>query len=98
MTEFFDDKGDIDWKRVIMLLNDGKVIEIPCDQERECERRAMQMAKRAEKRGLVIETVRAERALRVTAQKPESPADADDDHKPKSRKQRRAERAQRRNR
>jgi uncharacterized protein YuzE len=65
VSNILDDGGDVDWKVVIDLLRDGKVVEIPCERERDYVRRSTQVVKRAENRGITVEVVRGDGHLRV---------------------------------
>jgi len=65
MSDVSDNEDDVDWKAVVTLLREGKTVEIPCPEERDCARRAKQMTKRAERRGITVEVVRGEGVLRV---------------------------------
>jgi len=60
-----DHEDDVDWKDVVHRLREGKTVEIPYAGERDYERRAKQMARRAERRGLTVEVLRGEGVLRV---------------------------------
>ena len=59
------EEGDVDWNRVIDLLRVGKTAEIPCANERDYVRRARQVGRRAEKKGIAVEVIRGEGVLRV---------------------------------
>ena len=65
MSDVPDQDDDVDWKAVVSLLRQGKTAEIPCADERDYARRERQLAKRAEKRGIVVEVLRGEGVLRV---------------------------------
>ena len=45
-------RWEVDWNAVFGLLREGKTAEIPCANERDYARRAKQIGKRAERRGL----------------------------------------------
>jgi hypothetical protein len=59
---------DVDWKAVIALLRDGKMVEIPCEKERDYVRRENQVVKRAEKKGIVVAVHRGDGVLRIEPQ------------------------------
>ena len=65
MSDVSDNEDDVDWKAVVTQLREGKTVEIPCPEERDYARRAKQMTKRAERRGLTVEVVRGEGVIRV---------------------------------
>ena len=65
MSDVSDNEDDVDWKAVVALLREGKAAEIPCPEERDYARRAKQMTKRAERRGLTVEVIRGEGVIRV---------------------------------
>jgi hypothetical protein len=65
MSDVLDHGDDVDWKAVVTLLREGKAAEIPCVEERDYARRAKQVAKRADRRGVAVEVIRGESVLRV---------------------------------
>jgi hypothetical protein len=65
MSDVLDHEDDVDWKAVFKLLRAGKSAEIPCVEERDYARRAKQVARRAENRGVAVEVLRGEGVLRV---------------------------------
>ena len=65
MSDVPEQDDDVEWRTVFSLLRQGKTAEIPCADEPDCVRRARQMVKRAEKRGIAIEVLRGESGLRV---------------------------------
>ena len=56
---------EVDWKAIVDLLREGKIAEIPCVKERDYVRRATQVVKRAEKKGIAVEVLRGEGVLRI---------------------------------
>ena len=60
-----NDDGDVDWKTLVDLLREGKSAEIPCPNERDYERRATQIVKRADRKGIAVDVRRGEGVLRV---------------------------------
>lgn len=65
MSDVSDNEDDVDWKAVFTQLREGKTVEFPCAEERDYTRRAKQMTKRAERRGITVEVIRGEGVLRV---------------------------------
>ena len=65
MSDVPEQEDDLDWKSVVSLLRQGKTAEIPCAEERDYSRRAKQVAKRADKKGIAVEVFRGEGVLRV---------------------------------
>ena len=65
MSDVSDNEDDVDWKAIVTLLREGKAVEIPCAEERDYARRAKQMTKRAERRGITVEVIRGEGVIRV---------------------------------
>jgi hypothetical protein len=65
MSEVSEHEDDVDWRAVFNLLRQGNAAEIPCAEERDYVRRAKQIAKRADKRGITVEVIRGEGVLRV---------------------------------
>ena len=65
MADVPDQDDDVDWKDVVHRLREGRAVEIPYAGERDYERRAKQMARRAERRGLTVDVLRGEGVLRV---------------------------------
>jgi hypothetical protein len=65
MSDVSDNEDDVDWKAVVNLLREGKAAEIPCAEERDYARRAKQVARRADRRGITVEVIRGEGVLRV---------------------------------
>jgi hypothetical protein len=65
MSDVPDHEEDVDWKATINLLREGKTAEIPCAEERDYARRARQVARRADKKGIAVEVHRGEGVLRV---------------------------------
>jgi len=64
-SELPKEDGEVDWNAVFGLLRAGKTAEIPCVNERDYARRAKQVGKRAEKKGIAVEVIRGEGVLRV---------------------------------
>ena len=60
-----DEDSDVNWKALVDLLRKGKTAEIPCPKERDYARRATQVAKRAERKGIAVDVVRGEGVLRI---------------------------------
>ena len=65
MSNVPDHEDDVDWKAVVSLLREGKTAEIPCAEERDYARRAKQVTKRADKKGIAVEVRRGEGVIRV---------------------------------
>ena len=65
MQDIPTEDGDVDWKALVDLLREGKTVEIPCAKERDYVRRATQVVKRADKKGIAVEVFRGEGVLRV---------------------------------
>ena len=65
MPDNSNEDGDVDWKALVDLLREGKSVEIPCAKERDYVRRATQVAKRADKKGIAVDVLRGEGVLRV---------------------------------
>ena len=65
MSDVPEQEDDVDWKSVVRLLREGKTAEIPCAEERDYTRRAKQVARRADKKGIAVEVVRGEGVLRI---------------------------------
>lgn len=65
MSDVPDQEDDVDWKAVFSDVRKGKTAEIPYADERDYARRAKQVAKRAERRGVAVEVIRGENVLRV---------------------------------
>lgn len=65
MSDIPDGDGDVDWKVIVDLLREGKTAEIPCAKERDYVRRATQVVKRADKKGIAVDVLRGEGVLRV---------------------------------
>ncbi len=65
MSDVLDHEEDIDWKATLNLLREGKTAEIPCADERDYARRARQVARRADKKGIAVEVLRGDGVLRV---------------------------------
>jgi hypothetical protein len=93
MSEFIDERGEIDWKVVFELLGSGQPVDLPCYSESDYLRRSKQAAKRTEKHGIPVEIVRVENAIRL---QPRERSDAADGENGLSRMERRQRRAQRR--
>ena len=70
MSDVSVHEDDVDWKAVVGLLRNGKTAEIPCAEERDYARRARQVTKRADKKGIAIEVHRGEGVLRVEPRPP----------------------------
>ena len=97
MSQESDDSGVTGWKAVFELLGSGRSVEIPCDDESDLERRAAQVAKRAEKRGIDVDISRVEGRLRIDPRRDnasEASAGEAGDSRP-TRQERRARRSQR---
>jgi hypothetical protein len=65
MSDVPEQEEDVDWKSVVSLLRAGKTAEIRCAEERDYARRAKQVSRRADKKGIAVEVVRGEGVLRV---------------------------------
>ena len=65
MSDVPDHEDDVDWKTIFSLVRKGKTAEIPYTDERDYARRAKQVAKRADRRGVAVEVIRGESVLRV---------------------------------
>ena len=65
MSDVSENEDEVDWKAVFAQLREGNAVEFPCAEERDYTRRAKQMTKRAERRGITVEVVRGEGVLRV---------------------------------
>src|SRR5688572_18890137 len=65
VSDIPNEDGDVDWKALVDLLREGKTAEIPCVKERDYVRRATQIVKRAEKKGIAVDVLRGEVILRV---------------------------------
>lgn len=65
MSQEPDEGGVAGWKAVFELLSSGRAVEIPCADDSDLERRAAQVAKRAEKRGIAVDITRGEGRLRI---------------------------------
>jgi hypothetical protein len=65
MSDVPDHEDDVDWKAIFSLVRNGKTAEIPYADERDYARRAKQVARRADKRGIAVEVNRGEGVLRV---------------------------------
>jgi hypothetical protein len=97
MSQETEESGVAGWKAVFALLGSGRSVEIPCADDSDFERRAAQVVKRAEKRGMTVEISRAEGRLRIDPrQEAQSEAPEDEAGEPRlTREQRQARRAQR---
>jgi hypothetical protein len=96
VSGIFDEQGDVTWKVVLDRLDQGQVVEIPCEKEREFVRRATQIVKRAERQNLAVEVLRGEHSLRLEPQ-PGAPRTVEAaEARPESREERQQERARRR--
>jgi hypothetical protein len=60
-----DEFGEIRWRPVFLTLDQGKIVEIPCDTEADCTKKAVKATKRARRLGLTIEVLRGEGVLRL---------------------------------
>ena len=60
-----NEEDDVDWKALVDLLREGKMVEIPCAKERDYVRRTTQVVKRAERKGIAVDVFRGEGVLRV---------------------------------
>ena len=65
VSDVADHEDDVDWKGIFSRLRQGNAVEIACVEERDYARRAKQVAKRAEKKGVAVEVLRGEGVLRV---------------------------------
>jgi hypothetical protein len=65
MADVPDHEDDVNWKAIFSLVRQGKTAEIPYTDERDYARRAKQVAKRADRRGVAVEVIRGESVLRV---------------------------------
>jgi hypothetical protein len=65
MSDVPDREHDVDWKAIFSLVRQGKTAEIPYADERDYARRAKQVAKRADRRGVAVEVIRGESVLHV---------------------------------
>jgi hypothetical protein len=65
VSDLPNEDGEVDWNAVFGLLRAGKTAEIPCVNERDYARRAKQIGKRAERKGIAVEVNRGEGVLRV---------------------------------
>ena len=65
MSDVSNEDSDVDWKALVDLLREGKTVEIPCATERDYARRAAQIVKRADRKGIAVEVRRGEGVLRV---------------------------------
>ena len=65
MSDLPNEDAEVDWNAVFGLLRTGKTAEIPCVNERDYARRAKQVGKRAEKKGIAVEVIRGDGVLRV---------------------------------
>jgi hypothetical protein len=63
MSDFIDERGEINWRIVFELLGSGRVVEIPCYSESDYLRRSKQAAKRTEKQGIAIDILRGENVV-----------------------------------
>lgn len=96
MTDVFDEQGDVNWRVVIERLENGHVVEIPCQKEREFVRRATQAVKRAEKQGLAVEVLREEAALRIEPRPGAARIGESPERSSETKEERKEERARRR--
>jgi hypothetical protein len=96
MSSALRDEDDINWRQLVETLSAGRVVEIPCADERDFVRRTNQVTKRAEKHGIAVGVSRGEAILRV---EPRGTTERVDDARVEidraARVARRAERAQR---
>jgi hypothetical protein len=65
VSDLPNEDGEVDWNAVFGLLRAGKTAEIPCVNERDFARRAKQIGKRAERKGIAVDVNRGEGVLRV---------------------------------
>lgn len=65
VSDISEKDGDVDWRAVVELLREGKTAEIPCAKERDYVRRATQVVKRADKKGIAVDVLRGDGVLRV---------------------------------
>ena len=70
MSDLPNEDAEVDWNAVFRLLRAGKTAEIPCVNERDYARRAKQVGKRAERKGIAVEVIRGEGVLRVEPRPP----------------------------
>jgi hypothetical protein len=60
-----DESGAVQWRPVFLLLDRGKIVEVPCDSESDCTKKAVKVTKRAERLGVAIAVLRGEGVLRL---------------------------------